>query len=292
MLQSSVATGVISLRSTLVPLRPRRRVEHDPGRPLPRRADAADGPGRCELARAPRPDDRADARLGAGRARHGSSPGSARTRSGRARSCSSPFRCSSSRCRGSSGSSSARSTRARHTLRGSCSLAAAIHFALGWTKSLPVTIGRPRLRIVTHGLETLVAIPLVAVLGVEWGATGAAVAVLVSTLVFAARGWSWSCACATRCRPRRGVAAAVRVVVVSGIWPPDPGGPASHAPALADFLAERGHEVEVVTTADSEPAPRSYPVSGRRGARRCDTLRAAASCVRRRDGRTSSTRRA
>ena len=60
-----------------------------------------------------------------------------------------------------------------------------IHFALGWTKSLPVTIGRPRLRIVTHGLETLVAIPLVAVLGAEWGATGAAVAVLASTLVFA-----------------------------------------------------------------------------------------------------------
>ena len=33
------------------------------------------------------------------------------------------------------------------------------------------------LRIVTHGLETLVAIPLVAVLGAEWGTTGAAVAV-------------------------------------------------------------------------------------------------------------------
>jgi O-antigen/teichoic acid export membrane protein len=65
-------------------------------------------------------------------------------------------------------------------------VAAAIHFVIGWTKSLPVTIGRPRLRIVTHGLETLVAIPLVAVLGAEWGATGAAVAVLVSTLVFAA----------------------------------------------------------------------------------------------------------
>jgi O-antigen/teichoic acid export membrane protein len=65
-------------------------------------------------------------------------------------------------------------------------LAAAIHFVIGWTKTLPVTIGRPRLRILTHGLETLVAIPLVAVLGAEWGATGAAVAVLVSTLVFAA----------------------------------------------------------------------------------------------------------
>ena len=53
----------------------------------------------------------------------------------------------------------------------------------------------------------------------------------------------------------------MRVVVVSGIWPPDPGGPASHAPALADFLAERGHVVEVVTTADAPPARRSYPVT-------------------------------
>jgi len=65
-------------------------------------------------------------------------------------------------------------------------IAAAIQFTIGWTKSLPVTIGRPRLRIVTHGLETLVVIPLVAVLGAEWGATGAAVAVLTSTVVFAA----------------------------------------------------------------------------------------------------------
>jgi O-antigen/teichoic acid export membrane protein len=64
-------------------------------------------------------------------------------------------------------------------------LAAAIQFAIGWTKSLPVTIGRPRLRIVTHGLETIVVVPLVVVLGAEWGATGAAVSVLVSTVVFA-----------------------------------------------------------------------------------------------------------
>ena len=67
-------------------------------------------------------------------------------------------------------------------------LAAAIQFAIGWTKSLPVTIGRPRLRIVTHGIEALVAIPLVVVLGNEWGATGAAAAVLASTVAFAA---SW-----------------------------------------------------------------------------------------------------
>jgi O-antigen/teichoic acid export membrane protein len=65
-------------------------------------------------------------------------------------------------------------------------LAAAVHFTIGWTKSLPVTVGRPQLRILTHGLETLVAVPLVVLLGVEWGATGAAAAVLVSSLVFAA----------------------------------------------------------------------------------------------------------
>ena len=52
----------------------------------------------------------------------------------------------------------------------------------------------------------------------------------------------------------------MRIVVVSGIWPPDPGGPASHAPALADFLADRGHVVEVVTTAMAPPAVRSYRV--------------------------------
>jgi len=52
----------------------------------------------------------------------------------------------------------------------------------------------------------------------------------------------------------------VNVVVVSGIWPPDVGGPASHAPALAAALRERGDGVEVVTTADAEPAPEAYPV--------------------------------
>jgi len=53
----------------------------------------------------------------------------------------------------------------------------------------------------------------------------------------------------------------VKVVVVSGIWPPDVGGPASHAPEVADFLHERGHQVEVVTTADAPPAQRAYRVT-------------------------------
>ena len=52
----------------------------------------------------------------------------------------------------------------------------------------------------------------------------------------------------------------MRVLIVSGIWPPDVGGPASHAPDLAAFLVERGHAVEVVVTADHPPAPEGYPV--------------------------------
>jgi len=52
----------------------------------------------------------------------------------------------------------------------------------------------------------------------------------------------------------------VKVVVVSGIWPPDVGGPASHAPDVARFLMQREHDVEVVTTAVATPAPEEFPV--------------------------------
>jgi glycosyltransferase involved in cell wall biosynthesis len=52
----------------------------------------------------------------------------------------------------------------------------------------------------------------------------------------------------------------MKVLVVSGIWPPDVGGPASHAPDVAAALRARGHEVEVVTMADRPPAPTPYTV--------------------------------
>ena len=52
----------------------------------------------------------------------------------------------------------------------------------------------------------------------------------------------------------------MNVLVVSGIWPPDVGGPASHAPEVARFLHQRGHGVEVVTTAAAPPEQRPYPV--------------------------------
>jgi glycosyltransferase involved in cell wall biosynthesis len=47
---------------------------------------------------------------------------------------------------------------------------------------------------------------------------------------------------------------------VSGIWPPDVGGPATHAPEVAAYLRGHGYAVEVVTTADEPPAPEEYPV--------------------------------
>jgi O-antigen/teichoic acid export membrane protein len=64
-------------------------------------------------------------------------------------------------------------------------VAAAIQVVLSWTKTFPVTIGRPGLRLVAHGVETAVMLPLIVVLGREWGVTGAGAAVLASSVAFA-----------------------------------------------------------------------------------------------------------
>src|SRR6059036_974697 len=52
----------------------------------------------------------------------------------------------------------------------------------------------------------------------------------------------------------------MRVVFITGIWPPDVGGPATHGPDFASFLRDRGHSVEVVTMSDAEPTVRPVPV--------------------------------
>src|SRR5215831_16135994 len=52
----------------------------------------------------------------------------------------------------------------------------------------------------------------------------------------------------------------MRVLFLTGIWPPDVGGPATHGPDFARFLRDRGHSVEVVTMADGEPTERPVPV--------------------------------
>ena len=80
----------------------------------------------------------------------------------------------------------------------------------------------------------------------------------------------------------------MRVLVVSGIWPPDVGGPASHAPDVARFLHERGWRVEVVTTASAAPPREQYAVHwvSRRlplGARHLAGVRLVASRARRAD---------
>jgi O-antigen/teichoic acid export membrane protein len=63
--------------------------------------------------------------------------------------------------------------------------AGAVQFVVGWSKSFAVTVGRPKLRIWTHGIETAVLLPLAIVFGWLWGASGAAIAVLASSVVFA-----------------------------------------------------------------------------------------------------------
>jgi O-antigen/teichoic acid export membrane protein len=65
-------------------------------------------------------------------------------------------------------------------------LAAALQFVFGWSKSLPVSMGRPGLRVLAHGIESIVMIPLVLAFGAAWGATGAGGAVLAATVVFCA----------------------------------------------------------------------------------------------------------
>ena len=67
--------------------------------------------------------------------------------------------------------------------------AAALQLIYGWSKSVPVSIGRPQLRIWAHGLEAVVLLPLVLVFGDRWGLNGAAIATLVSTCAFVAL-WS------------------------------------------------------------------------------------------------------
>ena len=52
----------------------------------------------------------------------------------------------------------------------------------------------------------------------------------------------------------------MRIIVLPGIWPPDVGGPATHAPELARFLVGRGHSVRVVTMASGPPTERPCPV--------------------------------
>jgi O-antigen/teichoic acid export membrane protein len=65
-------------------------------------------------------------------------------------------------------------------------LVGALQFVFGWSKTLPVTIGRPELRIVSHAIEVVVFVPTLVVFASLWGATGGALALLASTVAFCA----------------------------------------------------------------------------------------------------------
>jgi glycosyltransferase involved in cell wall biosynthesis len=81
-----------------------------------------------------------------------------------------------------------------------------------------------------------------------------------------------------------------RIVIPTGIFPPDVGGPASYVPRIAAALSARGHSVEVITLADDPAAAGtlSFPVKSiRRGKARIprmiETIRAIRSSARKAD---------
>jgi glycosyltransferase involved in cell wall biosynthesis len=50
------------------------------------------------------------------------------------------------------------------------------------------------------------------------------------------------------------------ILLVSGIWPPAIGGPATHAPELGAYLVDRGHHVEAVTIAGDDAIAPGFPL--------------------------------
>ena len=54
----------------------------------------------------------------------------------------------------------------------------------------------------------------------------------------------------------------MKVLIVSGIWPPAIGGPASHGPEFGSFLVDKGHAVRALTSAGSDGAePAGFPLT-------------------------------
>ncbi len=56
-----------------------------------------------------------------------------------------------------------------------------------------------------------------------------------------------------------GINNAMRILLISGIFPPDIGGPATYVPQIAHGLTERGHEVQVITLSDRKSDNDDYP---------------------------------
>ena len=86
-------------------------------------------------------------------------------------------------------------------------LAAAVQLVFGWTRSFPVSIGRPGLRTVGQLVEIAVLVPSLLVLAHLYGATGAAGSVLAGSVALAVF-WTWGLFWVRR-RPMLGVPAEV-----------------------------------------------------------------------------------
>ena len=83
-------------------------------------------------------------------------------------------------------------------------LVGALQLVFGWTKTLPVTIGRPGLRILTHGIEVAVFVPAAARLRVALGRDGRrGRAARLDRRVLRASGRSCSRGCGTTSAPWR-----------------------------------------------------------------------------------------
>jgi glycosyltransferase involved in cell wall biosynthesis len=54
----------------------------------------------------------------------------------------------------------------------------------------------------------------------------------------------------------------LKILIASGIWPPDVGGPASHCPEFGRFLLAQGHEIRAVTSAGpGGPEASGFPLT-------------------------------
>lgn len=56
----------------------------------------------------------------------------------------------------------------------------------------------------------------------------------------------------------------MKVLIVTGIFPPDHGGPASYVPYIAQALTERSHDVDVITLSDNISSQKDYIFSVKR----------------------------
>ena len=204
-------------------------------------------------------------------------------------------RCSLARCRDLiEARLRARVLPTRPTPPGSCSSRPRSSSSSAGRSRFPVSIGRPSLRLVTHGVETVVLVPLVLVLGARAGARPArpprcssrrSSSRCVWTVLFVRIRREPRCSRGggrDREGPRR-----LRDLAARRRRPGEPRTRASRR-----SCTRRGHEVEVVTTADAAPAPEAYPVHwvSRRSRSASGTSRSPRSSPGARARPTSSTR--